>query len=108
MYITLKTSNCLKAGSETIKATGEVTHTSKYMHLGVLISHSKKQTWACSIARFAFSGNSETKGPSQKVVYTPFREDKMPNMAARHSLKTGKSNLNLLVLLCTVCFYHCN
>lgn len=78
------------------------------MHLGVLISHSKKQTWACSTAPFAFSGNSETKGPPQKVVYTLSREDEMPNMAARLSLKTGKSNLNLSVLLCTICFYHCN
>ena len=67
-YLILKTSNCVKAGSKNINVPDEVTHDSKYRHLGVLNSHSKRQTWACSTTQFAFSVNSEAKGPSKKIL----------------------------------------
>lgn len=86
----LKTSNCLKAGSKNIKAPGELTHNNKHRHLRVLNSHSKRQTWACSMAGFAFSVNSETKSPPQKVVYTPTWRRQNMHMAGRPSPKPGE------------------
>lgn len=48
---------------------GEVTHHCKYWHLGVLLSYSKKQKWACPATWLAFSVDSETKIISTRIVY---------------------------------------
>lgn len=68
--------------SENMKAPVEVTHDSKYRHLVVLNSHSKRQTWACSTTWFAFAVNSETKSPSKKIVYILTGEEKACSMLA--------------------------
>lgn len=72
----LRASSCPKAGSWSMKIDAEVTHHSKYRHLGVLNSHGKRQIWACSTSHFAFSVNSETKNPSQNTVHLHTRKTK--------------------------------
>ena len=104
VYLILKTSNCVKAGSKNISVPDEVTHDSKYRRLGVLNSHSRRQTWACPITQFAFCVNSETKGPSSKILCILIREDKTRKMAVRPFLK---HSLSLSILVCTTCFCHC-
>lgn len=107
VYLILKTSKCLKTGSKNTKAPGEMIHNNKYRHLGVLNSHSKRQTWACFKTWFAFSVNCETKSPSKKVVYSLTGEYKTRTTAVRHSPKLGKE-LKSFNNLCVTCFYHVN
>lgn len=72
----IKNSKMPLSSSENMKAPVEVIHDSKYRHLVVLNSHSKRQTWACFTTWFAFAVNSETKSPSKKIVYILTGEEK--------------------------------
>lgn len=85
--------------SENMKAPVEVTHDSKYRHLVVLNSHSKRQTWACSTTWFAFAVNSETKSSSKKIVYIHWRRENMQH-AGRPSPKPGKKVVEVFQYFC--------